>query len=280
MAAAAGAATGEKARRRPTDGRINRDKESCRGGFGLKIPGGRCCQQMKTNKHKLTTPRRGTKRDAPFRARNTAAQNCRRAAGGDCRDRRLGGNLEVLQTVLRDIPAEFEMAIVIVQHLAPHVPSMIADLLAATRSCTWKRSTGRWRSGRGDLRHAAGCADGGERQPVAAGAGERGRDAQRHRLFSHEPVQEAIGVVVGMVLSGSSSDGAVGLREVKGAGGITLVQDPRSTRFDAAPRAAIMTGAADRVLKPEEIAGELVNIWRHPLVRSNQASSRSKPEEL
>src|SRR4051812_48912304 len=44
------------------------------------------------------------------------------------------GSLEVLQQIVAGLPADFQMAMVIVQHLAPHVPSMVADLLAGKTS--------------------------------------------------------------------------------------------------------------------------------------------------
>ncbi|WAS89794.1 chemotaxis protein CheB [Nannocystis punicea] len=76
---------------------------------------------------------------------------------------------------------------------------------------------------------------------------------------------------VGVVLSGSGVDGSSGLREIKGVGGITLVQDPETARYDSMPRAAIATGSVDLVLTPARIAEELQRIGRHPYVRSSYA---------
>jgi len=59
---------------------------------------------------------------------------------------------------------------------------------------------------------------------------------------------------VGVVLTGSGHDGAVGIREIKAAGGFTLVQVPGEAAFDSMPRAAIATGAVDLVLPlPREL---------------------------
>src|SRR5206468_3566186 len=69
-----------------------------------------------------------------------------------------------------------------------------------------------------------------------------------------------------VVLSGTASDGADGLREIKLAGGITLVQDPASARYDGMPRAAIATRLVDLVLKPKEIAARLSEIAAHPVL--------------
>lgn len=62
---------------------------------------------------------------------------------------------------------------------------------------------------------------------------------------------------VGIILSGTGSDGAAGIRAIKAAGGITLVQDPETSKYDGMPRAAIQTGAVDRVV-PATRMGEMV----------------------
>src|ERR1051326_2906543 len=72
---------------------------------------------------------------------------------------------------------------------------------------------------------------------------------------------------IGVILSGSSSDGAAGLREIKAVGGITIVQDPKTARYDVMPRAAIATEAVDLVASPSDIAKEIVRITSHPYVR-------------
>jgi two-component system CheB/CheR fusion protein len=70
---------------------------------------------------------------------------------------------------------------------------------------------------------------------------------------------------IAVILSGTASDGTIGLREVKGAGGIVLAQTPETAKYDGMPRAAIATNLVDLVLSPEEIAAELVRIAQHPL---------------
>ncbi|HSN99022.1 MAG TPA: chemotaxis protein CheB, partial [Candidatus Nanopelagicales bacterium] len=68
---------------------------------------------------------------------------------------------------------------------------------------------------------------------------------------------------VAVILSGPGSDGALGLKAVSEAGGMTLVQDPATARQDAMPQSALATGAVDRVLPPGELAAELVAYARH-----------------
>jgi two-component system CheB/CheR fusion protein len=67
---------------------------------------------------------------------------------------------------------------------------------------------------------------------------------------------------IGVVLSGGDSDGSLGIREIKHAGGFTFAQRPESARFATMPRYAIETGCVDVVLRPNEIAGELERLSR------------------
>jgi two-component system CheB/CheR fusion protein len=71
---------------------------------------------------------------------------------------------------------------------------------------------------------------------------------------------------IGVVLSGTGSDGAHGIKEIKAAGGITFAQDPDTARFDGMPRNAIATGCVDFILDPPAIAEKLPTIERYPMV--------------
>jgi two-component system CheB/CheR fusion protein len=65
----------------------------------------------------------------------------------------------------------------------------------------------------------------------------------------------------GVILSGTGSDGALGLERVKEQGGIAIAQDPEEAMFDGMPRAAVDTGAVDFVLPIAEIPGKIASIW-------------------
>jgi two-component system CheB/CheR fusion protein len=66
-----------------------------------------------------------------------------------------------------------------------------------------------------------------------------------------------------LVLSGTGSDGAVGLSRIKEHGGVTLVQTPEDAEFDGMPRAAIETGMVDLVLPVVEMPQKLLELWRN-----------------
>ncbi len=69
---------------------------------------------------------------------------------------------------------------------------------------------------------------------------------------------------IAIVLSGTGSDGAHGVKAIKAAGGITIAQDPRSAKYDSMPNAAIRVGGADLVLPPSEIALQLSSLQSRP----------------
>jgi two-component system CheB/CheR fusion protein len=84
--------------------------------------------------------------------------------------------------------------------------------------------------------------------------------------FLRSLAEERNSRAIGIVLSGTASDGTLGLKAVKAEGGITFAQEPSSAKFDGMPRSAIAAGVVDFVLTPEEIAKRLVRLAQHPYV--------------
>jgi two-component system CheB/CheR fusion protein len=96
----------------------------------------------------------------------------------------------------------------------------------------------------------------------------RSRDpAERpHRpvdVLFHSLAQQRGSNAIGIILSGSGSDGAKGIQAIKQAGGITFAQDESSALFFGMPSYAIKIGCVDFILDPKEIAQELIRISRH-----------------
>ncbi|MBF0472079.1 MAG: hypothetical protein HQL48_11990, partial [Gammaproteobacteria bacterium] len=69
---------------------------------------------------------------------------------------------------------------------------------------------------------------------------------------------------IGIILSGTGSDGARGIRAIKAEGGFTLVQDPESAKYDGMPNAAIQTANIDFILPPAGMAKELQALYLYP----------------
>ena len=83
-------------------------------------------------------------------------------------------------------------------------------------------------------------------------------------LFFQSLAEDRRDKAIGVVLSGSASDGALGIKAIKGEGGVTFAQDPDTAKHDGMPRSAIASGAVDFVLPPRDIALELARLGRHP----------------
>ena len=78
--------------------------------------------------------------------------------------------------------------------------------------------------------------------------------------------QDSVELAIGVILSGSDSDGVEGLRHIKSKGGLTLAQAPDTAKMPEMPRNAIAAGAVDKVLTAAEIATELQRVGRNPLL--------------
>src|SRR5205814_3372618 len=100
--------------------------------------------------------------------------------------------------------------------------------------------------------------------------------AQRSIDFFFESLAQDQGEqAIGVILSGTASDGTLGLEAIKAEAGITFAQD-ESAKYDSMPRSAIAAGCVDFVLSPEHIAKELAHIARHPYV----AAESGPPDAL
>lgn len=78
------------------------------------------------------------------------------------------------------------------------------------------------------------------------------------RSLARDRGSEAIAIV----LSGTGTDGTLGLRAIKGEAGVAMVQDPQTAKYDGMPRNAIASGMADFVLSPEKMAAKLFELAR------------------
>jgi two-component system CheB/CheR fusion protein len=70
-----------------------------------------------------------------------------------------------------------------------------------------------------------------------------------------------------VILSGTGSDGTLGLKAIKESGGMTIVQDPESAKYDGMPRSAILAGLADHILPAEKIPRELLSYVQQPYLK-------------
>jgi two-component system CheB/CheR fusion protein len=80
---------------------------------------------------------------------------------------------------------------------------------------------------------------------------------------------------IGVILSGTASDGTLGLAAIKGEAGITFAQEPSSAKYDGMPASAIASGCVDFILPPVAIAREIARIRNHPYIAGGD-----KPEAV
>ncbi|HVR61920.1 MAG TPA: chemotaxis protein CheB [Polyangia bacterium] len=178
------------------------------------------------------------------------------------------GGLESFSQLLRALPPNPGMALVFVQHLSPTHASALPELLSKVTQLPVEHARNGERIALnhvyivppnaeltvsdGKLRVGARPTDRSQYNPI---------DALFRSLASF-----AEGRAFGVLLSGTSSDGVAGLREIRAAGGTVLVQAPETTEYPAMPRAAVSAGVADLVLPPDQIATSLVRLVAQPLL--------------
>ncbi len=176
------------------------------------------------------------------------------------------GGFEAFHHLLAALPPRPGLALVFVQHLAPQQASSLPALLggytplpvtAVVQGVTVQRD------------HVYVVPPNAQMKLVDGHLRLTPRPADRSRFtpidyFFRSLARTLRNRAVGVVLSGTASDGADGLRQIKAAGGIALAQDPGTTQYDGMPRAAIATGVVDLVLPPEQIALKLAEIAANP----------------
>jgi two-component system, chemotaxis family, protein-glutamate methylesterase/glutaminase len=173
------------------------------------------------------------------------------------------GGLKALSKLLAELPADFPVPILVVQHLDRRHPSWMADILGRHTALRVKEAE----DGEALSPRTVYVAPPDHHLLVRA----RGTLSLTHTELVHfvrpsadllfESVASSYGdrsIVV--VLTGSGSDGAVGAQAVKKKGGMVIAQDEASCQMFGMPGAAIRTGSVDRVLPLDAIAGALVNL--------------------
>jgi two-component system, chemotaxis family, CheB/CheR fusion protein len=177
------------------------------------------------------------------------------------------GGLEVIKTLLEDLPSDTGMAFVIIQHLASGQLSMLTEILSRSTS-----------------------------MPVCKV--EDGMTVQENKIYVIPPDENMVikdnelklyplGAekkpidvffaslavekkerAIGVILSGTGNDGTEGLKVIKAEGGITIVQAPETAQYQGMPQSAIFADTAYFILPPHTIAKEIVRVAMHPQVVS------------
>lgn len=172
------------------------------------------------------------------------------------------GGFEAMRELLAALPAEPGFALVFVQHLDPDHKSMLAHLLGREAPMRVQEIQDGMPVRVNSLYVAPPNCNVIIRDGVLT-LQPTDVSATRHRaidFFLRALARDQGSRAVGVLLSGTASDGVNGLKAIREAGGITLVQDETTARFTSMPRLAVLAGAADFVLAPAQIARELLRI--------------------
>ncbi|MEI8333505.1 MAG: chemotaxis protein CheB [Chloroflexota bacterium] len=177
------------------------------------------------------------------------------------------GGLSAFEAFFAGMPAETDpgMAFVLVQHLAPDHKSILTDLIRRyTRMQVFEVEDGMVVQPNvayiippnrdmaflnGTLQLMEPSAPRGQRLPIDF----------FFRSLAADQHEKAICIV----LSGTGSDGTLGVRAIKGEGGMVMAQNPASTEYDGMPRSAIATGLVDYEMPPAEMAAQLIAYVAH-----------------
>ena len=184
------------------------------------------------------------------------------------------GGLEALRSFFSAVPAKSGAAFMVIQHLAPDHSSQMPELLATHTEASVRQIT-----------------DGITIQPDHVYVTPPGKCVKishgklllldPEKRAPHLPIDQFFRslaedrgeLAIGIVLSGTGSDGTLGVRAIKEAGGTVMVQDEASAKFSGMPDSAGATGLADYVLPPAEMARELLKFIRHPFVARTRGAA-------
>jgi len=170
--------------------------------------------------------------------------------------------LEALKELFTNMPSDTGMGFVVVSHLDPFPVSMLPEILK-----------------KGTAMPVYQVEDGMEVKPnniyvippnkrmgILHGKLSLSELPEPHVLrlpidfFLRALAQDRKRAAICIILSGSGTDGTLGLKEIKGEAGLTIVQEPGSAEYDGMPRQAIASGIVDLVLRPSEMPARLVSL--------------------
>ncbi|MBN2672018.1 MAG: chemotaxis protein CheR, partial [Deltaproteobacteria bacterium] len=191
------------------------------------------------------------------------------------------GGLEAIEQFFKPIPSNCGLAFVVIQHLSPDYKSLMVELLSKKTELTVLRAEDGMAIQANHVYLIP------PRQNLRIFHGKLVLQEQVTRVGVNLPIdiflrslaEEKGEKAIGVILSGTGSDGARGIRAIKEAGGIVMVQSEESAKFDGMPKAAIATGVADFVLTPSQLAQRLLDFVLHPNESNIERSERLLSDE-
>lgn len=188
------------------------------------------------------------------------------------------GGLEALEQFFNNMPINSNLTFIVVQHLSPDYKSLMVELLSRqTDMEVFRAEEG--------LQLAPNCVylippkknitiKQGKLHLTEQGI-NRGLNLPID-IFFRSLAKDQKNNSIGIILSGTGSDGTLGVKAIKEVGGMIMVQDDRSAKFDGMPKSAIATGLVDYVLPPNKMPEELIKYIKHPYINKNQKNQDSE----
>ncbi|MFC1841217.1 chemotaxis protein CheB [Thermodesulfobacteriota bacterium] len=189
------------------------------------------------------------------------------------------GGLETLKAFFSIMPPDSNMAFVVIQHLSPQHKSIMASLVD-----------------KHTLMNVCQIEDSVKIEPNHVYLNPPGKNVAifNRRLHLLEPVKtgminmpvdfffrslsEDLGEeAIGIILSGTASDGTMGIKAIKGEGGMVMVQQPETAKYNGMPKSAIETGLVDFIIPVEKMPETLIRYVQHPFLESLDKVKLAKP---
>ena len=172
------------------------------------------------------------------------------------------GGLDAFKRLIRAIPENAGVAYILVQHLEPSHDSMLVEILQKNTSIPVQEITNNVRvePNRVYVIPSNKLLTANDGRLELSPRGPKGEKNMVINVFFTSLSEVHQSQAIGVVLSGTGTDGTQGLRAIKEHGGFTFAQEPRSIAYPGMPQSAIDAGVVDFILKPEEIPLQLARI--------------------
>ena len=184
------------------------------------------------------------------------------------------GGFEALQDFFKSMPVDSGFAFVVIQHLSPDYKSMMDELLARHTKMKIHIVEDGMRVEPNTIYLIP------PRKNMSIFHNQLFLDDYNLRkglnlpidIFFRSLANEKGKKGIGIILSGTGSDGALGTKAIKEAAGMIMVQDEASAKFDGMPRSSISTGLVDFVLTPDKMPSVLIDYVRHPFIQKSSTN--------
>ena len=176
------------------------------------------------------------------------------------------GGLEAIEAFFKNMPANTGLSFVVIQHLSPQYKSLMAELLSKHTAMPVERIEDGMRLETNRVYLIP------PRKNVTLFHDQlflKEQDPSKGinlpiDIFLRSLAEDAKERAIGIILSGTGSDGTRGIRAIKEFGGMVMVQDEHSAKFDGMPKNAFATGLSDFNLPPEQMPEQLLSFVKHP----------------